>query len=428
MQNDAPFIRDTAAQDRPLAPPRRHPRIVWWAIAALALTGAALAWPSVQRRLSVGESVSASRLVIAPVERGPFVRDLAAEGRVVAAASPTLYAANAGAVTLKVHAGDRVARGQLLAVIDSPELSARLAQEQANVVALKAELARAEVDARQQHATLQGAFDNAQIDKAAAETDLARQQKAYEAGAVSDLQVARARDALRKATIAYEQAAAGRNLRDDSLRLDVEAKKAALAKQQLLVQDLQRQVAALQVSSPVDGQVGQLMVAEHASVAKDAQLMSVVDLSALEVQMQVAESFARDLAPGMPGEISGSGQHWRGIISTISPEVVNGEVSARLRFEGAPPTALRQNQRLAVRVLLDKRDDVLSVRRGSFLDESGGTYAYVVQDGLAVKRTIRTGARSIDKVEILSGLNPGDRVVISGTDAFHGAAQVALSH
>lgn len=427
MHNDASFIRDTAGQDRPLSPAPQRQRLIWVAVAAIALTGVALAWPSVHRRLSVDESVSASRLVVATVERGAFVRDLAAEGRVVAAASPTLYASSGGVVTLKVHAGDRVTRGQLLATIDSPELAARLAQEQANIAALKAEQARAEVDAREQHAALQSAFDNAQIDKAAAETDLARQQKAFDAGAVSDLQVARARDALRKATIAYQQASAGRTLRDDSLRLDVDAKKAALAKQLVLVQDLQRQVAALAVKSPVDGQVGQLMVAEHASVAKDAQLMSVVDLSALEVQMQVSESFARDLAPGMPGEISGNGQHWAGVISTISPEVVNGEVSARLRFDGAPPTTLRQNQRLAVRVLLDHRDDVLTVRRGSFVDESGGTYAYVVQDGLAVKRPIRVGARSIDKVEILSGLAAGDRVVINGTDAFHGAAQVALS-
>ena len=129
----------------------------------------------------------------------------------------------------------------------------------------------------------------------------------------------------------------------------------------------------------------------------------------------------------MPGDISGNGRSWKGVVSTISPEVVNNEVEARLRFAGDTPDQLRQNQRLSVRVLLDQRADVLTVRRGSFVDESNGTYAYVVRDGLAVKTPVRLGARSVDKVEVLQGLAVGDRVVISGTDAFNGAAQVAIS-
>jgi len=61
------------------------------------------------------------------------------------------------------------------------------------------------------------------------------------------------------------------------------------------------------------------------------------------------------------------------------------------------------------------------------VDESGGNYAYVVKDGIATKTPIRVGASSIDKVEILQGLKEGDRVVISGTDAFNGAQRVAIS-
>jgi HlyD family secretion protein len=108
--------------------------------------------------------------------------------------------------------------------------------------------------------------------------------------------------------------------------------------------------------------------------------------------------------------------------------VVNGEVAARLRFDGETPKQLRQNQRLSVRVLLDKRENVLTVQRGSFVDESGGSYAYLVRDGIAVKTPIRVGASSIDKVEILDGLKEGDRIVISGTDTFKSAAKVAISN
>ena len=422
------MIRDTSAQDRLIeAKPNRRRRLMMVAGGVAVLILLILLLPGALRLFSAGASVSASRLAFATVERGLFVRDIAAEGKVVAANSPTLYASYNGSVTLKVRAGDSVRKGQLLAVIDSPELLNKLAQEQSRADAMQVDYLQAQVDARSKRGELQKAFDNARIDAKSAETNLEREQKAFAAGAGTGVAVDQARDALEKARIALAHARDDLGMNEDSLRFNVEAKKLAHDNQMLVVKGVQRQVDDLQVKSPVDGQVGQLFVAERATVAKDAQLMSVIDLTALEVEMKVPESFARDLGIGMTGEISGNGNVWKGIVSAISPEVVNGEVAARLRFDGAAPRQLRQNQRLSVRVLLDRRDHVLTVQRGSFVDESGGNYAYVVRDGIAEKRPIRVGASSIDKVEILQGLNEGERIVISGTDNFKDAPRVAIS-
>ncbi|WP_027485444.1 efflux RND transporter periplasmic adaptor subunit [Rhodanobacter sp. OR87] len=423
------MIRDTSAQDRLVeVKPNRKRQLILLGAGVLVL--ALLAWlaPGVGRLFSASASVSSSRLAFATVERGPFVRDIAAEGKVVAAVSPTLYATSGGAVTLKVHAGDTVKVGQVLATIVSPELTNKLAQEQSNADAMEVEYRRAQIDARKQRSALQETYDNAVIDQTTAERNLDRYQKAYAKGAVSNMDVDKAKDALDKARIATTHARANLGLDNDSLSFDIQSKKLAHERQLLLVKDLQRQVDDLSVKSPVDGQVGQLFIAERATVAKDAQLLSVIDLSALQVEMQVPESFARDLGIGMAGEISGNGHTWKGLVSAISPEVVNGQVAARLRFEGDTPKQLRQNQRLSVRVLLDKRDNVLTVQRGSFVDESGGSYAYLVREGIATKTPIRVGASSIDKVEILDGLKEGDRIVISGTDSFKGAATVAISN
>ncbi|MDE2155299.1 MAG: efflux RND transporter periplasmic adaptor subunit [Xanthomonadaceae bacterium] len=423
------MIRDTSATDRlvEVKPDRRRQLILLGSgVIALVL----LVWlaPGIGRLFSASGSVSSSRLSFATVERGLFVRDIAAEGKVVAAVSPTLYAASGGAVTLKVHAGDTVKKGQVLATIDSPELTNKLAQEESNADAMEVDYQRAQIDARKQRSALQKAFDNAQIDQQTAQRDLERYQKAFKLGAVPQMDVDRAQDALDKAEITAQHARSDLGMDNASLNFNIQSKKLAHERQLLLVADLKRQVDDLDVRSPVDGQVGQLFVAERATVAKDAQLLSVIDLSALQVEMQVPESFARDLGIGMTGEISGNGHVWKGIVSAISPEVVNGEVAARLRFEGDTPKQLRQNQRLSVRVLLDRRDNVLTVQRGSFVDESGGGYAYVVHDGIATKTPIRVGASSIDKVEILQGLKQGDRIVISGTDNFKGAATVAISN
>lgn len=421
------MIRDTSGQDRPVSRPQGRRRL-WLALAGAGLLIAAFtAAPAVQRMLGSGNSVSLQRLGVATVEIGPLVRDIAGEGKVVAAMSPTVYALHGGNLVLKVKAGDQVRKGQLLGEIDSPDLRAKLAQEQSNADALRTEALRAEVDGREQRASLRSSYENAGIDLQTARNDLARQTKAYEAGAVAGMQVEKARDALEKARITAAHAEAGLGLKDDSLKFELQAKQQALQRQSLLVKDLERQVGELALRSPVDGQVGQLLVAERANVSAGAGLLTVVDLSALEVQMQVPESFARDLAIGMPGEISGNGRNWRGLVSSVSPEVVNNEVAARVRFDGATPDQLRQNQRLSVRVLLDQRDKVLTISRGSFVEDGGGRFAYVIEDGQAVKRPIRLGAQSLSKVEVLEGLKPGDKVVISGGQAFENAERVTLS-
>ncbi len=422
------MIRDTSAQDQLIPPSAQRGRRLLrsgLALAALALLGygALQAWGPLN-----GNSVSMARLTVATVELGPLTRDIAAEGRVVAANSPTLYAGNAGTVSLSVQAGDQVKRGQVLLKIDSPELSARLAQERANADALQSEWLRAQADSRQQRALDQSQLDTASISHKAAENELARQTQAFKSGATAAAQVDQARDALAKAQVALKQARELIGLKDDAVKFELQAKRQAYERQALVVKDVERQLEALHLRAPVDGQVGQLFVLDQANVAKDAKLLSVVDLSALEVQIQVAESLARELQAQMSGEITGSGeQHWKGVLSSISPEVVNGEVAARLRFEGKQPEQLRQNQRLSVRMLLDHRDKVLTLARGSFVEEGGGHFAYVLQGQQAEKRAIRLGVQSLAKVEVLDGLKAGEQVVISGAENFKDAARVSLS-
>lgn len=422
------MIRDTSAQDQLIqVKPNPKKKLLWIGGAVAAVVVLALVLPSVSRLFSADASVSASRLAFATVQRGPFIRDIAAEGQVVAAVSPTLYATYGGAVTLQVHAGDTVKKGQVLAVIDSPELRNKLAQEQSNADAMEVSYLQAEIDARKKASEMQKSYDNARIDEETAARDFERYQTAFQGGGVNKMDVDRAEATLDKAKVTLAHAKGDLGLNSDSSGFDIKAKKLAHDRQVLMVQDLQRQVDNLNVRSPVDGQVGQLFIAERATVAKDAQLLSVIDLSALEVEVKVPESFARDLAIGMNGEISGNDNTWKGIVSAISPEVVNGEVSARIRFDGETPKQLRQNQRLSVRILLDHRNNVLTVQRGSFVDESGGSYAYIVRDGIATKSPIRVGESSIDKVEILDGLKEGDNIVISGTDNFKGAQRVVIS-
>jgi HlyD family secretion protein len=421
-------LRDTAGQDRPIERPSlwsRHRTLGIAVLAAVIALGVLLAY--LLRVSGAGASVDRARVTIAVVERGSFVRDVAADGQVVAAVSPTLYANVPGTVTLKVHAGDTVAKGQVLATLDSPDLTAKLAQEDATLQGLNIDWRRAQLDAEHKLMQLRDAYDQAQVDQKTAQRESDRSRKAYELGSYSELQALKAKDALEKAEFGLEQAKINYESQPKLDRFDIDSKKSLLDRQQFLVADLRRQVDGLSIRSPVDGQIGQVQVADRASVAKDAPLMTVVDLSALEVEIKITESLARDLKPGMTAILEGDGHRWQGTVSGVSPEVVNGQVTTRLRFGDEKPAGLRQSQRLAVRILIDQRDNVLMVDRGAFLDQDGGGFVYLVHDNVAERHPVRLGAASIAKVEILDGLAEGDRIVISGTDTFNNAARVILT-
>ena len=422
------MIRDTSAQDRVLSSTQARPawrRWVWPAAGgALLLAGivfAARGW------LAGTSSVDGARLRIAEVTRGDLVRDIAADGRVIAANSPTLYAVAGGVVTLKVVAGDKVTQGQPLAEIDSPELRSKLAQEQTTLAGLEAEASRATLDASVTRANAQKALDQAGIERQAAERTLQRYQRGFEGGAVPQVDVLEAQDNLRKAEISLSHARKDAGLQGQGAGLDARNKQLLAERQRAVVAEVQRQVDALTLRAPFDGQVGQIQAVQRSNVAINAPVLSVVDLSVFEVEIKVPESFARDLAIGMPATLTSAGQPYPGEISAVSPEVVNGEVVTRLRFSDKQPPGLRQNQRLSARILMETRRNVLMVERGLFVEQDGGNFAYVVDGGSAARRPISIGAASLDAIEITSGLQAGDRIVVSGTDQFDNADRVRIS-
>ncbi len=424
------MIRDTSGQDQVLSSARgarpAWKRWLWPTLAGVALLlGIVFA---VRGWLGGSRSFDGARVRIATVTHGDLVRDIAADGRVIAANSPVLYAISAGTVDLKVVAGDPVKQGQELAVIDSPELRSKLAQEQATLAGLEAEASRAALDVVLARATAGKQADQASIDRQAADRDLERYQRGFDGGAVAQVDLARARDTLKKADIELQNAQREGGLKGEVAQLDARNKRLLADRQRAVVMEVQRQVDALTLRAPFDGQVGQVQAVQHTQLAANAPVLSVVDLSRFEVEIKVPESFARDLGIGMPAELtSGAGKPYPGEISAVSPEVVNGEVTARIRFTAAQPEGLRQNQRLSARVLLGTRKNVLKVERGPFVEQSGGRYAYVMDGRTAIRRPVQLGLSSLGEVEIRSGLQPGDRVVVSGSDLFGDAQRVTIS-
>ncbi|MEO8308508.1 MAG: efflux RND transporter periplasmic adaptor subunit [Pseudomonadota bacterium] len=423
------MLPDTSGQDQIITPSGARARLPRWLLPAggAVLVLVITTWMGMQW-LSGAHSFDARRLRIATVTRGDLVRDISADGRVIAANSPTLYAIAPGTVTLNIVAGDKVKQGQQLAVIDSPELRSKLVQEESTLASLEAGARRATLDARIAKLNARKLLDQAVISDTTAQRELERYQLAWDKGAVPRNELARAQDEVKKSTLVLSTAREDFELQSAGAELDARNKQLLAQRQRAVVTEARRQVDALTLRAPFDGQVGQVQVQQGTSVLANGPVLSVVDLRNFEVEIKVPESFARDLGLGMAAQLaSGNGEPFPGEVAAVSPEVVNGEVTTRIRFTDKQPPGLRQNQRLSARILMDTRRNVLKLERGPFVDQSGGRFAYIVEGGSAVRRPVQLGASSLAEIEVLGGLQPGDHVVVSGSDQFADADKVRIN-
>jgi len=422
-------IKDTSDQDTQVITTTHKPkRLTIISIGALLV--AALIWqvaPSAKRWSQAEKSISIDRIRTATITRGDFTRDISVLGRVVAAVSPTVYSPADGTITLSIEAGREVKAGQILAMVDSPELTSQLSQQQAIFEGLQSSFERQKILAKKQRLIDQKAVDLANVKLTAAKREKRRADQGYNKNAISQIDFEKAQDELENASLLHSHAEQDATLNIESLDFDSKSLQLDLRRQKLMVAELQRQVNGLTIASPVNGIVGNLNIQNKTFLSKNQAILTVVDLSQFEVEIDIPESYADDLALGMTVAIQFEQQSFSARLVTISPEILNNQVTGRVRFLNEMPGKLRQNQRLNTQIILEQKLDILQVKRGQFLESSGGRYAYLIKDGLAEKTTITTGARSLSHVEILNGLSAGDQIIISGTDSFNSAEKILLS-
>jgi HlyD family secretion protein len=429
VQDTPAAIRTTSGQDKAVeAQPVRwylNRKVQVAAGAGLAIL-AVLAWLLVQWA-DLKQIVSAERIRVSTVSRGHFVRDVAAQGSVIAAVNPTLFASAPGTISYLVRTGDTVTKGQPLATLDSPALRNELEREQATLDSLNAALDRQEIEIRRQILLSRQQADVAKVAITAASREKDRAQAAWDERVISERDFRRAVDDLDTAKLNYEHAAANADLERDSLALELRTKRLERDRQRLAVENLRRRVDELTVRSPVDGMVANLAQAEKAHVAESAPLITVVDLTAFEIEFQVSETYAGEIKPGMVADITLDGRRHAGTVTAISPEVRQSQVTGRVKFDGEQPPRLRQNQRASLRIVLDERDDVLRFERSSFIDESTQS-VFVVRGDRAVRVPVQLGAASVAEIEVLRGLAAGDKVIVSDMRDFQDADEVAISN
>jgi HlyD family secretion protein len=422
------LIRDASTMDRPVdaAPRLRRRLIVAAAAAGLLLLIGLVALPGIRRWASAERSVDASRLRFATVTRGDLVREVAVQGSVVAAFRPTLTSPVRGVVRVEVQPGQVVERGQVLVRVESPEVASRLAQERSALLSAQADLERQRILSRQEALRRQQEIELADVEVQAARRALERAEKTREMGLINAVELEKAQDDLKVAQLRLEAARREASLEAETLQFDLGNRAAQVERQRLVAVELERQVDELAVRSPVAGLVARVAVDDRDSVTQGQPLVGVVDLSRLEVEVWVPESYAPEIVPGTPAVVSFDGRDWQGEVVSLSPEVEGNRVRGTVTFVGETPARLKQNQRLSARLVLETRAGVLKVARGPFLEAGGGRQAWVVDDGVAERRAIEVGSVSIAEIEIASGLEEGEEIVLSDPAPFGDATRVLL--
>ncbi|MFC1851578.1 efflux RND transporter periplasmic adaptor subunit [candidate division CSSED10-310 bacterium] len=419
-------IQDTSKQDTVL-PRNMKRRVILSVVVGLCLLGATFVFVWLFGHLFQAESsFDRQRLRFATVERGSLVHELSVEGRLIASSYPTIYSAARGRILLKVQPGDKVKKGDLLAIQESPEWENQLLQELSRLAVFETELQRKILEEQTQALINKQTVDLKQLQSTAAKRDLGRTETSYKRGLVNKMDFEKASDRAQISILELNHAIKKADLDKNIFRLDVRNQRKKIEQQQLIVAEAKRKVKALQIISPLNGVVGSVEVNPKDILIPNQPILSIIDLSAFEIQVHIPENMGDDIQVGLAAEIRSEGIIYQGRLASVSPEVNHSLVQGRVVFTQSYPENLKQKQRVDVKIIVSQKDDVLKVKRGPFLESGQGGIAYAVRDDLAEQRIIQTGTLSLTEVEIVKGLAEGETIIISDMSRFENNKTIFL--
>lgn len=176
----------------------------------------------------------------------------------------------------------------------------------------------------------------------------------------------------------------------------------------------------LTIKAPIDGELGLLDVALGQSIAAGVKVGQINNLDSYKIEALVDEHYIDRVVAGLEAQFERQNERFETVIRKVYPEVRDGKFKTDFKFSGEQPANIRTGQTYYLNLQLGQPEEALLIPRGTFYQKTGGRWIYVVsQDGSqAVKREIRIGRQNPQYYEVLEGLEPGERVVVSGYDNF----------
>ncbi len=176
----------------------------------------------------------------------------------------------------------------------------------------------------------------------------------------------------------------------------------------------------LTIKAPIDGELGLLDVVLGQSIAAGTKVGQINNLDSYKIEAQVDEHYIDRVVAGLQAQFERQDELYSTVIRKVYPEVRDGKFKTDFKFDGEQPSNIRTGQTYYLNLQLGQPEEALLIPRGTFYQKTGGRWIYVLSpDGSqAVKREIRIGRQNPQYYEVLEGLEPGERVVVSGYDNF----------
>ncbi len=350
------------------------------------------------------------------VQRGPMIRQVRGTGTLVPKHIRWIPATTDGTVErIVIRPGARVAPATVILELSNPELEQSALEARLNLEAAEARYSNRQVEVERellnQRATL--ATTEAQLKTTRLQADADGQLFAQ--GLVSSLQLQQSQSAEQEYETRYALEQERLQMATDTVEAQLAVEQAEVDRLRTLYELRQQQVADLRVRVGMPGVLQQVPLEEGQRIAAGANLARVGDPTVLKAELRVAETQAKDIQIGQSAAVDTRNGVIPGHVTRIDPAVENGTVTVDVALDGALPRGARPDLTVDRTIELERMDDVLFVGRPVFGQEESVVSLFRVEaDGTHASRMrVSLGRASVNTIEVLDGLQPGDRVVLS---------------
>ena len=394
-------------------------RYAWYIAAATVLT-AVLVWIVFSSTAST-MTVDMRDLTISNVTHGRFDDYVRLNGQVVPIQVVQISPEEGGIVREKpVEEGTRVRKGDVILRLSNSNLDLQ-------ILNAEAELAEKQNLLRNTQVAMQQDRLNNRTEQATLDMDCERKQRAcnqnarlYKERLISKETYTQSQEDYRLAR--RKQSLVAQRLRQDSIYRRVQMAQMEdnldnMRKNVLLVRERKNK---LEIRSAIDGELGLLDVELGQNISAGQNIGQINDLSDFKVQAQIDEHYIDRVRPGLLATINRDGKTYRLRVRKVYPEVRNGSFRTDFVFVGERPAQMRSGQTYYVELALGKSQQATLIPRGTVCQATGGNCIFVLDKSgkKAYRRNISIARQNPQYYEVTDGLEPGERVVTSGYEAF----------
>lgn len=319
-----------------------------------------------------------------------------------------------------VEEGATVRRGDVLVILSNNNLNLEILNSEAQLAERENMLRNTQITMEQQKLNLQQERLQAELDAERKYRRFRQNEQLYAENLIAREEWLQSKEdhelAARRRDLIYD-----RQVQDSLYRsVEIERLEESLANMQSNMRLIRQRIENLHIKSPIDGELGLLDIVLGQSVSMGMKIGQINDLSDYKIEAMVDEHYIDRVRAGLEATFDRQGSQFTVRLRKVYPEVRGGQFKADFTFEGERPDNIRSGQTYYLNLQLGQPTEAVIIPRGSFYQKTGGSWIYVISPdgGRAYRRAIRIGRQNPQYYEVLEGLQPGEKVIVSGYDSY----------